>query len=85
MADPSLKDNTRAGAEMGVGLWGRRVTGGAGLQWLIKEKKGARTVCQEEKAYCSDTGANKTSVNTKVMKQWIRVLSICYKVTSVAE
>ena len=55
------------------------------MRWLIKEKKGARTVGQEEKVYCSDTGADKTSVNTKAMKQWIRVLSICYKVTSAAE
>ena len=70
---------------MGAGLWGRQVTGWAGLRWLIKEKKGARTVGWEEKAYCSDTGADKTSVNTKATKQWIRVLSIHYKVTSVAE
>ena len=80
-----MRDNTRAGAEMGVGLWGRRVTGGAGLWWLIKEKKGERMVGREEKAYCSDTGANKTSINTKAMKQWIQVLSIRYKVTSTAE
>ena len=55
------------------------------MQWLIKEKKGVRTVGWEEKAYCSDTGADKTSVNTKAMKQWIWVLSICYKATSMAE
>ena len=55
------------------------------MRWLIKEKKGVRMVGREEKAYCLDTGANKTSVNTKVTKQWIRVLSIHYKVTSMAE
>ena len=55
------------------------------MWWLIKEKKGARMVGREEKAYCSDTGADKTSVNTKATKQWIWVLSICYKVTSAAE
>ena len=55
------------------------------MWWLIKEKKGARMVGREEKAYGSDTGANKTSINTKAMKQWIQVLSIRYKVTSTAE
>ena len=55
------------------------------MRWLIKEKKGVRTVGREEKVYCSDTGADKTSVNTKATKQWIRVLSIRYKVTSMAE
>ena len=55
------------------------------MRCLIKEKKGARMVGWEEKVYCSDTGADKTSVNTKAIKQWIQVLSICYKVTSMAE